>query len=137
MNPQLDEPTVIRTQTDLEALWRTLMGDLGFSRTTLWLLLLDHAGEVLPVVVPIEDIPARPTDAVEKLTEMLTHVVPPGGSAAFLLTRPGTDGPLTTSERAWTRALAIVGGNVGSTLWPVHRANDEALHVCTPDELAA
>jgi len=137
MNPQLDEPTVIRTQTDLEALWRTLMGDLGFSRTTLWLLLMDHAGEVLPVVVPIEDIPSRPTDAVENLTGVLTHVVPPGGSAAFLLTRPGADGPLTPSERAWTRALEVVAANLGPTRWPVHRANDVALRPCTPDELAA
>ena len=137
MTPQLHEPTTIRTQADLEALWRRLMGDLGFGRTTLWMLMLDGDGEVLPVVVPIEDIPARPTDAVENLTQILTYVVPTGGSAAFLLSRPGPDGPLTASERAWTRALGYVGRNVGPTVWPVHRANDQALHVCTPDDLAA
>jgi hypothetical protein len=137
MTPHLDEPTTIHTQADLEALWRRLMGKLGFGRTTLWMLMLDASGEVLPVVVPIDDIPSRPADAVENLTEILSGVLLPGGSAAFLLTRPGADGPITTSERAWTRALQVVARNVGATVWPVHRANDEALRVCTPDDLAA
>jgi hypothetical protein len=137
MTPHLDEPTTVRTQAELEALWRRLMGDLGFGRTTLWLLLLEGTGDVLPVVVPIDDIPTRPTDAVERLSGLLVHLVPPGGSVAFLLTRPGADAALTPSERAWVRALEIVARNVGSTVWPVHRANDEALRACTPDDLAA
>jgi hypothetical protein len=132
-----DQQPPIRTQSDLEALWRRLMGRLGFSRTTLWLVLLDADGRPTPVVIPIDDIPSRPTDAVEHLSDLLAHLVQPGGSVVFLLSRPGPDGPLTPSERAWTRALEIVGRNVGSTVWPVHRANNAALRACTPDELAA
>lgn len=132
-----DQQPPIRTQSDLEALWRRLMGDLGFSRTTLWLVLLDADGRPTPVVIPIDDIPPRPVDAVEHLTGLLAHLVQPGGSVVFLLSRPGPDGPPTSSERAWIRALEIIGGNVGSTVWPVHRANDQALRVCTPDDVAA
>ena len=129
--------TPVHDQTDLEALWRRLMGELGFSRTTLWWLLIEADGTPVPTLIPFDDIPTRPTDAVERLTAVLVHLVPAGGSVAFLLTRPGVDGPLTPSERAWTRALQIVSRNVGSTVWPVHRANDQALHVCSPDDLAA
>ena len=127
----------IRTQSDLEALWRGLMGELGFSRTSLWLMMLEADGTPVPTLLPIDGIPTRPTDAVEGLTGLLLGLVPPGGSVAFLLTRPGVDGPLTPSERAWTRALEIVSRNVGGAAWPVHRANDEALRACTPDDLAA
>ncbi len=135
--PSPDAHPPVHTQADLESFWRRLMGDLGFSRTTLWLVMLDDAGKVLPTIVPIDDIPSRPTDAIERLTELLSHLVPPGGSVAFLLTRPGPDGPITLPERAWTRALGIVSGNVGARTWPVHRANDQALRACTPDDLAA
>jgi hypothetical protein len=131
-----DQPPV-RTQSDLEALWRDLMGPLGFSRTTLWTLLIEADGRVPGDLLPLDGIPARPTEAVERLTLLLRQLVPPGGSVAFLLTRPGDDSVITPDERAWTRALEIVGRTVGSTVWPVHRANDEALRACTPDDLAA
>jgi hypothetical protein len=127
----------IRCQADLEHLWRTLMGRLGFSRTSLWFVLLGADGTPFPTVVPLDDIPSRPTQAVDNLTSLLTHLVEPGGSVVVLLTRPGADGPLTPSELAWTRALEVVQRNVGSVSWPVHRANDDALRVCSPDDLAA
>ena len=132
-----DQQPPIRTQSDLEALWRSLMGPLGFSRTTLWMLLLGPDGRPLPHVIQVDDIPTRPTGAVENLTGLLTGLVEPGGSVVFLLSRPGVDGPPTPSERAWTRALQVVGRNLGPTVWPVHLANDQALRVCTPDDLAA
>ena len=131
-----DQPPV-RTQADLDELWRSLMGPLGFGRTTLWTLLLEADGRVPGDLLPLDGIPTRPTDVVGRLTALLRHLVPPGGSVAFLLTRPGVDSAITPSERAWVRALEIVGRNVGTTVWPVHRANDEALHACTPDDLAA
>ena len=127
----------IRNQADLETLWRALMGELGFSRTSVWLMLLEADGTPVPTLVPIDDIPTRPTQAVENLTGLLVGLVPAGGSVAFLLTRPGPDSELTPMERAWTRALQVVSRNVGATVWPVHRANDEALHVCRTDDLAA
>jgi hypothetical protein len=137
MTAHLDVPHTIHTQADLETLWTGLMGDLGFSRTSLWLLFLEADGTVVKGLTAIDDLPTRPTDAVENLTGLLSQVVPPSGSVAFLLTRPGPDSALTPMERAWTRALQIVSRNVGTSVWPVHRANDEALHVCSPDELAA
>lgn len=137
MTPELPDQTHVHTQADLEVLWRRLLGDLGFGRSTLWMLLLKDDGLVLPVVVPVDDIPERPTSGIEGLTEMLHHVVPPGGSVAFLLSRPGPDAPLSPAEKAWTRALAVVSSQVGATVWPVHRANDDALRVCSPDDLAA
>ena len=113
------------------------MGKLGFGRMTLWLVFLEADGSVLPAIVPIEDIPPRPTDELVGLTDLCRHFVQPGGSVAFLLTRPGADAPITPAERAWTRALGIVGQRLSSTVWPVHRANDEARRACTPDDLAA
>ena len=133
--PEAQPP--VHSQADLEALWRDFMGPLGFSRTTLWIVFLEADGTLLPTVLPIEDIPSRPTDALDGLTEVCRGLTPAGGSVAFLLTRPGPDEPITPAERAWTRALGLVGQRVGATVWPVHRANDDALRACTPDDLAA
>ena len=128
----------IDTQEDLHALWRMLMGPLGFGGHSLWVHLLDEDGRPTPVILQIEDLPRVPDLAVrENLTRFLSHLVQDApGSFAFLLSRPGRKG-ITEAERSWAEALCDVTRHLGLRPWPVHRANDQELVVIAPDDLAA
>ena len=64
---------------------------------------------------------------------VLVFLAPP---VAFLLTRPGCGG-MTSDDRAWARALTAAVRRAGLPAWPVHRANNDELVVCSPDDLAA
>jgi len=59
-----------------------------------------------------------------------------GASAAFLVTRPGRGG-MSAADRAWARMLSDAAAAAGMEPWPVHRANDQELAVCSIDDLAA
>lgn len=133
--PPWQEHPAVRTQAELERLWRGLMGPLGFSRRTLWMLPLDHDDRPGPLV-QIDDLPEAPDDrSFENLADLLRHgALGPG--VAFLLTGPGRS-PMTEGDLAWARGLSRVAGRAGMTDRPVHRANDTLLEVCSPDALAA
>jgi hypothetical protein len=127
----------IRTPEDLHALWRMLMGPLGFGGHSLWVHLLDEDGRPTPVILQIEDLPPTPDLMVrENIERFLSHLVQDApGSIAFLLSRPGRKG-LTADERCWAEALADVTRQLGLRPWPVHRANDHELVVVALDDLA-
>lgn len=50
----------VATAQDLVRFWVALMGDGGFGRRTLWLVLFDDDGRPAPAVVPVDDIPLTP-----------------------------------------------------------------------------
>jgi hypothetical protein len=107
------------------------MGDGGFSRRSLWLVFLYEDGQVAPVVVPIEDIPARPDALVANLGAVLAGLADDGvSSTAMLLSRPGPRA-MSADDRAWARALTSF------TPWPVHLATADDLQVFAPDDLIA
>ncbi len=128
----------IRTQQDLENLWRLLMVELRFSRPQLWLALIDGDDRVTPVVTNIEDLPAQPdataiTNLIDICASLLQEEVP-GGSAAFLYTRPGP-GPAIARDLAWGRGLLNAARQAGVPCRPVHFACDDELHVMSLDDL--
>jgi hypothetical protein len=128
----------VRTQADLQRLWRTLMGELGFGGRSLWLSLLEPDGQPTPVLLQIEDLPQAPSrDQVDRLTlfcETLLQEMGPG-QIAFLLSGPGR-AALSEDERRWAGALEDVQRRLGGPgLLPVHRANDRELAVIAPDEV--
>lgn len=134
-----DRMPAVRTQADLDATWRALMGRLGFAHRRLWLLFLSADGRPLGPLVTIDDLPDGPFDlSVDDLVSLCREILDGpggGGSVAMLITRPGRD-PWHVGDRAWGRFLTAAAHRIGGTVWPVHRAHDLALGVVAPDDLA-
>jgi hypothetical protein len=125
--------TVVRTTTDLFLLWQGLMGDGGFSRRSVWLLLLDEKGRPEPTIVPIDDVPSVPDRrSVNGLATLVSGLIAEGiaASIALLVSRPGHR-DMTEDDRRWARALAPISG------WPVHLATTDHVQVFAPDDLVA
>jgi hypothetical protein len=134
--PPLLPPDQMPSITDQAALyrtWRALMGPLGFSRRQLWVLAID--GDRPRGVTQVDEVPARLDDdmAVELLS--LFAEVAPGASLAFLYARPGL-GPRTADDLSWGAALSRATRTVPVRVWPVHLADDRAITVVAPDDLA-
>ena len=130
----------IRSQADLQQLWRMLMGPLGFGRRMLWLQLLDSDGRCTPMLPTIEDPPLVPeegeVDQVVDFCQQLLDSEVPKGSVAILLSRPGRAG-IGASDRRWAAGLTTAARRRGVRCWPIHLANDHELRVFTDDDLAA
>lgn len=134
--PSLDEvrELPIHSQADLARLWRALMGELGFARRLLWLVLVCDDGVPVPHIVRVEDVPDIPGDELLHLLQMCRQVDDECG-VALLLSRPGSDG-LSASDKAWAAALLSAARTTGVSCWPLHVANDAAVRVVAPDDLA-
>ncbi len=132
-----EEMRPVRTQIDLYRHWRALMGELGFSETVLWWLFFDADGRALPPIQQIGDLPDVPDE--HRLTNLLLvcedviEAIAPGGSVAFLRSRPGRAG-LTASDRQWASRLTAAARKSKVRCHPFHTANDEELRVFTPDD---
>ncbi|GAA1478204.1 hypothetical protein GCM10009623_26500 [Nocardioides aestuarii] len=128
---------IIRTQQDLEDAWRELMGPLGFTRTSIWLMLIEADGTPIPQLSKIEAPVAVPIAAeLDAFTDMVGGLVRefvPGGRVAFLRSRPGAPG-LTVEDRAWAQALYAAGRAAGVPVEVVHRACDSDLVPVPMDE---
>lgn len=122
----------MRTDAELFALWRRLMGPGGFDTRTLWLLFLDAAGRPEQVIVPIEDLPPR-ADArlVHALAQIFADLVDSGDvdSIALLVSRAGAR-QMSAEDRAWARAVRPL-----SPKWPVHLATAGRIQTFAPDDL--
>lgn len=128
----------VRTDRDIHHVWRLLKGPLGFGSRRLWVALTDGDGRVGPVLPHIDDVPARTSPAeCDGLMTMLDHLRPffVGGAVALLYTRPGRR-PMDDDDRSSARSLVRAARQAEIPLWPVHFANDEALLVFAPDDLA-
>jgi hypothetical protein len=118
---------VIRTNADLEPMWRLVMGREGPGLRSLWMLLLDEGGRPLPVAVPIDRVPLLPDSMADGPAEVLSGVRNLG-DPVLLLSRPGP-GHLTEADRQWGRVL------VPLTRWAVYLYTPSGLHVMAPDDL--
>jgi hypothetical protein len=119
-------PTVT-TQADLEEVWRTLMGPLGFAGTSLWFMAVAPDGSVVPQLDQIEDceelpLPEQLLGALSAIHAVLDEAVP-GARIAFLRSRPGVQG-VDADDRSWARALYGAARAVGAPLEVVHLATD-------------
>lgn len=128
---------LLRTQADVEELWRRLMAPLGFGSCSLWLVVVegDHPR---PQVVEFSHTPRTPAPhTAERLAVALENLAgEPNISFAFLRSRPGA-GPVTAADRAWAKALYDVGRRVGVPLHVTHLAHDHDVVPLTVDDLLA
>ena len=130
----------VRTQSDLHALWRTLMEPLGFGYPRLYVVFIPPDGRCVPHITEVGDLPALPDrmmigNLLTICASLLDQVLPTGSRVAFLHARPGRRG-ITTADRAWGAALLAAADDALVPTWPVHLANDHELRVLTPDDLA-
>ncbi|HET6166518.1 MAG TPA: hypothetical protein VFE07_06785 [Marmoricola sp.] len=125
-----DQIPAIRSAADLLQTWRAVLGPLGFSRRSLWLMFLSEDGRPSGPLITIDDLPDGPYDVpADDLVDLCDEILrgPGGGrSVALLLTRAGSDG-WHVGDRAWGRFLTTVAERVSGPTWPVHRANDVEL----------
>jgi hypothetical protein len=131
---------VIRTQSDLERVWRQLMQPLGFGGHSLWFMLIREDDQPVPGLTEIEDseevVSADELAALGELLASLMKAVAPGGRVAFLLTRPGRDG-VTARDRDWASALYAAIPGAGVPVDVVHLATDLTVLPLPMDELRA
>lgn len=130
----------IRSQSDLHAVWTTLMGPLGFSRHSVWMMLIGPDDRPIHQLTELEDADRPPTpEQVAGMAEtlrMLRDELVPDGRFAFLRSRPGTAG-ITRADREWARALYEAGRLAGIPIEVVHRACDVDLVPIPMDEVLA
>jgi len=125
---------VITCQADLERMWRRLMTPLGFSGSSLWVVVME-GNRPQPQITEIAEVPDAPDEHdVDGLARVLADVVEPGGRLAFLRSRPGGGTP-TSADRAWARALYAAGRRSGTLLEVVHLAHDHDVMPLPMDDL--
>src|SRR3954469_21513200 len=111
-----DQLPAVLTPADLHATWRTLMGGVGFSDRTLWLLFIAPGGRPLGPLLDFTDLPDGPhgleVDDFAVLCRELLEGPGDRGSVAMLIARPGTD-PWHVGDRAWARYLTAVAHRIG------------------------
>jgi hypothetical protein len=120
----LPEPpgAVLRTGGDALAVLLQLVGPERAGPPALWFVLLDADDAVLPVVLPITDVPLRADHEVaRRLVAVLATVLAsdaPGGSIVIGLVR-AAGGDRGAFEAAWIPALRGAADDVGVRLWAV------------------
>jgi len=128
----------IRSQADLEAAWRALMGPLGFARHSIWLMVIDADDQPFPHLTQIEDTdqppPPEELAGLGELLDTLVSDLAPGGRVAFLVSRPGPSG-ISPDDRAWAVALHEAGRLADVPVDVVHRACDVDLVPLPMDEV--
>jgi hypothetical protein len=96
--------------TDQDVLDRVdaLVGPSASDRRTLWLFFVSPEGTQANLVVPIDDVPERPSAGlISNVCYIASEALKqagPGGSVVITLSRPGTS-RLTESDRHFLRAL--------------------------------
>jgi hypothetical protein len=120
---------VVRTDADLEHVWRTVMGPYPPGLRRVWMLLLDEDGHLRPVVVPIDDMPAVPEPELPAGLARTLDAVREAGDPVLLFSRPGPR-RMTDADREWGRVLDRM------SRWAVYLYTPSGLRVFTPDDLA-
>ncbi|MGA8248004.1 MAG: hypothetical protein WB797_13970 [Nocardioides sp.] len=133
-----DEPfrPLIRTQAELEQLWRRLMSPLGFSGETLWMVVIQDDRPVPQVMEIVDAADAPGDDDVVAFARVLERLASPDTRFAFLRTRPGGGRP-DALDRAWAQALYRAGRQSGAGLDIVHLAHDHDVLPIALDDLLA
>lgn len=135
MNDEAFAP-LVRTQADLEQVWRRLMSPLGFSTYTLWMVVIQDDRPIPQIMEIVEASEAPEDDDVEAFARVLEHLASPDLRFAFLRSRPGGGRPDAT-DRAWARALYAAGRRGGAVLDVVHLAHDHDVLPIAVDDLLA
>jgi hypothetical protein len=127
---------LLRTQSDVEQMWRRLMRPLGFSGCSLWMVVIEGDRPV-PRIMEIAELPLAPEEGdAEAISGVLARLAEDGTRFAFLRSRPGRGRPDAT-DRAWARALYDAGRTAGARLEVVHLAHDDDIYPLAVDDLLA
>jgi hypothetical protein len=137
-----EEAPPVRNDEDVRRRWRSLLGDGGFQRTTLWIVWYDADGRQLPVVVPIDDLPQALEPAA--LQNLMIILAEPGSmgaaSVALALSRPGP-GSVTATDRQRANAILAAVDRARRQkafdlrVWPIHLATANSVRVLSVDDL--
>jgi hypothetical protein len=118
--PHLDVP--VRSAAELTERWAGLLAPPVFRRRELWLAWFDDDGLMLPVVVPVDDVPLVPDlrllDGLRQVSDtVLEEQLAGRGALAMALCRPGAPA-VRDDDRGWAETLsAALDGR-----WSLHLA---------------
>ncbi len=128
--PPIDTATdPVASAADLRQRWRALMGPLGFGEKLLWIGFL---GPDRRLVKTMSQLPIGPRPRAAILKNLMSALrtllddMAPGSTVALLLTGPG-DGPVSSTDRVWSKSLTAMAERFAVPLEPIFRANDESL----------
>jgi hypothetical protein len=117
----------IRSADDLTRRWTALLSPPVFGMRSLWLSWVGTDGRMLPVVVPVDDLPVRPEPALvmglrQVHDSILEEHLGGDGHLAMALCRPGQP-EITEDDDEWAEALrsALDDGQIDGS-WSLHLA---------------
>ena len=123
----MSTPT-LRSQADVELMWRVLMTPLGWRERSLWFVLVAPDDSPVPHVYEIAELPDEIDPgghaAAAGLWRDLLAEVLPGGRVALLLSRPGTGAP-TAIDREIAAGTYAACRAEGVRLEVIHLATDD------------
>lgn len=122
--PLADVP--VRSPLALTRRWASLLTPLEFGARSLWLSWLGPDGRQSPVLIPVEDIPARPerrlvTGLLDLHAELAGELVGDGAHLAMALCRPGA-AAVTADDDEWAEACRDVFDSALDATWSLHLA---------------
>lgn len=127
---------VLTSQVDLEQMWKRLMKPLGFSRCSLWMVVVED-DRAVPQIMEFTELPDSPDpEDAEAIAAFLAHLASPDTRFAFLRSRPGGGRP-TSGDRAWAAALYDAARRSGAALDVVHLAHDHDVLPLPMDDVIA
>jgi hypothetical protein len=139
--PLADVP--IRSADELTRRWATVLDPPVFGARSLWLMWLDDDGRMLPVVIPVDDMPRLPDRAL--LTGLMSvhdgvteEHLRGGGHFALAWCRPGRP-EITEDDDAWVAALSDALDEQIPGTWSLHLAAAGSVHplVDPPEDFAS
>jgi len=117
---------ILRTQADLDAAWRHLIGAFTFEGRSIWLMTIEADQRPFPHLTEFSGLDELPgTRFLRQLAGVLRRVfeeIPPD-RLAFLISRPGADG-VRPADRAWALALHELARDLSLGSDVVHLATD-------------
>lgn len=116
----------IRSTAELTDRWGTVLDPPIFGARSLWLMWLTGDGRMLPVIIPVDDIPRVPDHAMLggllSVHEGISDEHLGGdGHLALALCRPGRP-EITEDDDCWLEALAEVLDDALDGNWSLHLA---------------
>ncbi len=135
----MSTPT-LKSQADVELMWRVLMTPLGWRGRSLWFVLVAPDDRPIPHVYEIADLPdtidpGGHAAAAELWRDLLSEVLP-GGRIALLLTRSGWGDPVR-ADRAIAAGTYAACRAAGVPLEVIHLATDDDIVPLSADAVLA
>lgn len=125
-----DPDAIIASDADARELLTTLLGPA--LRRQLWAFLLASNGRQLPIVIPIDGIPASPSnEELRSIVASLGQVLDeygPGGSILFALERPGDETPHGFDE-LWADGLHSAADDEAVDVFAIYLVHDDGLRM--------